>query len=191
MDGRKDPLNDAALEREIEALLSVEPSPGFVARVRSRVAEEPASSGWGWRWPIAAVATAMALIVVGVALWRPTERLASSASTPPTRAADGSVTAPVVAVPRDEPVVALTRRQPTRVVVPHQPIEIALPPVIIAENETRAFAVLVRTAPTTRFDFAPTAPRAEPLEVDKMPKIDPVTLDPIVIKPLVNGVTAE
>jgi hypothetical protein len=187
MDGRKDTLNDAALDRDIEALLSVEPSPGFVARVRSRVATEAASRGWGWRWPIAAVATAMAVAAVGVALWRPVDQPAPSTSAPVQQAAAADIAAPVVTVPRDEPVVDAVPRQPRRVVAgPSRPIEIALPPVMLAENETRAFAVLVRTAPTTQFDFAPTAPRAEPLEVDKMPKIDP-----IVIKPLVNEMTAE
>ena len=66
MDGRTDPLNDAALEREVEALLLVQPSPEFVARVRSRVADESMSSGWGWRWPIAAAAVTATVAVVGV-----------------------------------------------------------------------------------------------------------------------------
>jgi hypothetical protein len=193
MDGRKDTLNDAALEHEIEALLSVEPSPGFVSRVRSRVAEEPTSSGWGWRWPIAAVATAMAVAAVGVALWRPVDQPAPSTSAPLQQAAAADVPAPVVTVPRDEPVVVRAQRRYERVVsAPSRTIELALPPVMIAENETRAFAVLVRTAPTTRFDFvSPAAPSGAPLEVEKMPKMDLVTVAPIVIKPLVSDMTAE
>jgi hypothetical protein len=69
MDGRRDALNDAALEQEVEALLSVLPSPDFVARVRSRVAEESISSGWGWRWPLAVAAMAVVLAAITV-VWR-------------------------------------------------------------------------------------------------------------------------
>jgi hypothetical protein len=42
MDGaRPDALSDAQLDRELDAALGVEPSPGFLARVRTRVAGEP------------------------------------------------------------------------------------------------------------------------------------------------------
>ena len=34
------------LDRELAAALSVDPSPEFVARVRARVADEPAPSSW-------------------------------------------------------------------------------------------------------------------------------------------------
>jgi hypothetical protein len=39
-----EPLTDATLEREIEALVAVKPSPEFVARVRMQLANEPAPS---------------------------------------------------------------------------------------------------------------------------------------------------
>jgi hypothetical protein len=39
--GRPDTLSDAQLDRELEAALGVEPSPEFLARVRTRVAREP------------------------------------------------------------------------------------------------------------------------------------------------------
>lgn len=196
MDGRKDPLNDAALEQEIEALLSVEPSPGFVARVRSRVADEATSSGWGWRWPIAAVSTAIAVTVIGVAVWRPMETTTPSARAPAIGPAIGSsaadVPGPVVTPPREAPVVVPAHHDVRRVIAaPRHAIDMALPAVIIAENETRAFAVLMRSAPTTQFDFTPlVAPSPGPLAVDKMPKMDPVVIDPIVIRPLA-GATAE
>jgi hypothetical protein len=199
MDGRTDPLNswgppsggpdDPALDKDIEALLSVEPSPDFVARLRSHVADQSMSSAWGWRWPIALVATAIAAVVVGVALWRPAERATQTTSAAPPRvAAQVDSHHPVITRSLEQPVAARARREPERAVAaPSRGVEIALPPVIIAENETRAFAVLVRTAPSTQFDFTPpTTPSAAPLEVEKMPTIDLVTVDPLVIKPLVT-----
>jgi hypothetical protein len=194
MDGRKDALNDAALEREIETLLAVEPSRDFVARVRSRVAEEPAPSRWGWRWPLAGVATSMALIVVGVALWRPLEPEPRSTSAPAQHATAPDVSSSAPVAPHDEPVaVARAQRQPARAVAgPPRTIEISLPPVIIAENEIRAFAAL--TANTrARFEVAPpaVADREAFVVVKRMQAMEPVTVDPIEIEPLVEAATLE
>ena len=49
MDDRRsaDALIDAALDRELEAALAVDPSPEFTARVRTRVRSELAAS-----WPV-------------------------------------------------------------------------------------------------------------------------------------------
>jgi hypothetical protein len=59
---------DATLEREIESLLAVDPSPEFLARVRTRLAEEPAPSRWQFRWSFlllpAAAAAILAMIVL-------------------------------------------------------------------------------------------------------------------------------
>ena len=54
------------LDNELRALVSVEPSPGFEARVRKRIAEAPPRAAW-WRWPVvsfAAVAAALMLAAV-------------------------------------------------------------------------------------------------------------------------------
>jgi hypothetical protein len=189
MDGRKDALNDAALEQEIEALLSVEPSPDFVARVRSRAAEESTSSRWGWRWPIAALTTGVALAAIGVALsWPSATSTPSTSPVVPPVAARTDEHRSVITPPRDEPVAVPERHDVARAIAaPRRAIDIALPPVIIAENETRAFAVLVKSAPHTQFDFVATAAsNMTPVEVDKMP-----TIDLIEIKPLVKAVELE
>jgi hypothetical protein len=54
---------DAALAREIEAALKVDPSPEFVARVRTRIAAEPAPSVWSF-WRMVSVAAAAAVVIV-------------------------------------------------------------------------------------------------------------------------------
>ena len=60
---------DAALDREIESLLGAEPSPEFVARVRTRVADETPHGSWvGWRLSVAVAGVALAAIV-GPAMW--------------------------------------------------------------------------------------------------------------------------
>jgi hypothetical protein len=73
----EEPLTDAALDREIEHALSVEPSPEFVARVRSALATDrvPArSSGWlPWTGGLIGFAAATALLTLTASsLWRST-----------------------------------------------------------------------------------------------------------------------
>jgi hypothetical protein len=56
-----DPMNDAGLERDIERALAIDPSPEFVARVRTRVADEPSPASLQIGWLFAgAIATAVA-----------------------------------------------------------------------------------------------------------------------------------
>lgn len=69
------PLGDSALERELEALLAVEPSVGFDARVRARVADRrEATAPWSltWRWLLVPAGVCAAAIVAFVLL-RPVE----------------------------------------------------------------------------------------------------------------------
>ena len=64
-----DQVNDATLDREIESLLAVEPSPAFVARVRARVADETPQRSWvGWHLSVAVASVALGLIVASV-MW--------------------------------------------------------------------------------------------------------------------------
>jgi hypothetical protein len=188
MDGRTDPLNDAALEQEVEALLSVQPSPEFVARVRSRVADESMSAGSGWRWPIAAVAMTVAVAVIGTVLWQSVEQTAPPAPQL-TAASLDSVPNP----PGPDLESHIVPPEVVSVVAPRRSIDIALPAVIIAENETRAYAVLIASRSTRRVEVSSSTARtvADPIEVDKMPAIEPVALAPIEIEPLVKVVELE
>jgi hypothetical protein len=69
MDGRQDPLSDAALDRELEAALNVEPSPEFVARVRMHVADQSLNAGWWPRWRLVAAGIGAVTVAVGTAFW--------------------------------------------------------------------------------------------------------------------------
>jgi hypothetical protein len=65
-----DEMTDAALDRELQAMLGVDPSPEFVARVRTRVAGLPAPARpWPGGWTLAAslaAAVAIAFVTSGV-----------------------------------------------------------------------------------------------------------------------------
>ena len=191
MDGRTDPLNDAALDQEIEALLAAEPSPDFVARVRSRVAEEPASRSRGWRWPIAAAATAVAMVVV-VAVWPRSEPYLLPVQSAPHLTS--SVPAPAVTRPAEAPVLAAVRGQTAHVAqAPRQSIELALPRVIIADNEKQAFAMFVMNVREGRTGVPlPAAPdRSQPMKVEETAVVPVPIAAPIEIKPLREPVTLE
>jgi hypothetical protein len=64
--GSIDALTDAALDRDLEAALAVDPSPEFAARVRTRVQGERDASWSPWRWGVAAAAGAVVVIVAVV-----------------------------------------------------------------------------------------------------------------------------
>jgi hypothetical protein len=65
-----DPLDDLALDREIQAALDVDPSPEFIARVRLRVASKTRSKSWFSLRPLAGLATIAAAVGAAVFLMR-------------------------------------------------------------------------------------------------------------------------
>ena len=75
-------MNDDVLDRALREALDVAPSPDFVARVRTRIASEPAPrgvfSGWMLWTPIAACATAAA-IALAVWIGRPAPQVRQAA----------------------------------------------------------------------------------------------------------------
>ena len=84
-DRSREPLNDLDVDRELQSLLAADPSPEFVARIRTRIASEPeppqsSVAGlqlptawvWWWSWKFAVgVAAAAAVVVLAVAISRP------------------------------------------------------------------------------------------------------------------------
>ena len=76
-----DPLSDADLDRELSALVAVDPSPEFLARVRLRIGRETAPSRWilssrTWLFAIAsACAMAMAASMVMAQMDHPSSQL--------------------------------------------------------------------------------------------------------------------
>ena len=63
-------VTDSLLEHEIEAIVSVEPSPEFVSRVRTHIARQPVPF-WTMGWTSLAAASAVMAVVVGVVVSRP------------------------------------------------------------------------------------------------------------------------
>jgi hypothetical protein len=185
MDGQRhhDAVNDASLEREIESLLASEPSPEFLARVRTRVGEEPQPRHWRAPWMLALAAGAVTAVVVGMIAWPAREPVVPS--TEPTQTARVERTVPPV-VARLPPVGSRPAAPTAKVIAsapaPQRRVDIDLPEVMIADNEVRTFASLVASVRQRRFDAAvPAAPNPDtPLEIKELPPVEPLEIEPIV-----------
>jgi hypothetical protein len=178
-------MNDAAVDREIAALLAVDPSPEFLASVRTRVAREPEPAAWRWSWMVV-TAGAVAMVIVAVMVWPSVKSVPSNDATVQRPQVAGAVeTVP----PRASlPVPERRRMQRTAAKVvavaasPDRGIDIDLPDVVIAENEVRTFASLVTSIRQSRFDVpVPAAPNPDtPLEIKELPPAEPLEIEPIV-----------
>ena len=95
MDHRQDdPLTDSSLDREIQSALAVDPSPEFLARVRTRVASELPGRAWRLipsRWsfePLVAVSVLGVVIAIVVPAWMREPSVPAIRLKPDTTAAD-------------------------------------------------------------------------------------------------------
>ena len=150
MDGHEhQPLSDEALEREIEAAFTVDPSPEFLARVRARVAASPAPSAWRFRWQFAVVPIAGVIIAAAV-VWHNVEPRPSDksnqvplvAENAPRPASPGAASRVVTLKPPAEPAtrgagVAQARRTPEA----HDPFNDLT--VLVAPEDVRGFELLL------------------------------------------------
>jgi hypothetical protein len=194
MDGRRPAegvTSDSALDREIEAALAVDPSPEFVAKVRARVASEPAPSPWWqFRWPVLAAAAAAAAVGIVVALaWQPAapEQTATrggadvvlSAPTPGLPAPQVTTERPVAPTVRSSPVIVARASSRTS-----RPVGRTLSgpsEVLISRDEQRAFVLLVTAVQEGRFPRALGSTANGP---DILAEPMDISITPLVIEPL-------
>ena len=191
MDSHKhEELSDELLEREIESALDVDPSPAFLARVRTKVAEERIDerSAWlsGWRLTGASVA---AIIVVVIGMWMaggpvpapphrqvasvPRENVAPQPRIPESESASGviapaNVSKPVIPA-RSAPVAqpSLTQAEP-----------------LISQDEAAALRRLFTAISNGRVDAAALPDLDTALQPP--PEIEEIVLEPITLSPLAS-----
>jgi hypothetical protein len=145
-----------SLDREIEALLAVDPSPDFVARVRQRVTAEPAPATWWWSWRVASAGAALAAITLAATLWPADIAPTSAPGGPSTSATDAATADETVATAiRDTASAPTTERRIAQTVdrtiapavkariAPTTNTGIAPPELVLSAEEQRAFALLI------------------------------------------------
>jgi hypothetical protein len=206
MDGERpaDALSDSALEREIESALAADPSPEFLARVRTRIASEPAPAAWAWwrrggssdppvRWPLLTAGAGVAVVVIAMLVpWTRSTPLES----PRQVAASEDVTLepPVRLKPDTTPEgesVRSVRLQADPEAAEGQSVRSArlqadpdarpFPEVLISEDEQRAFELFVVAVQQGRM---PDVPAADPATDMGFLEIPDVAIAPLVIEPL-------
>lgn len=161
-----------SLDAELHAALNVEPSPEFVARVRTRIASEPEPTRWRLAW-VMVPAVAMGVLVVALAMVRSVPE--PSRSTQPMTQVPVTPTvaesAPLVRESNDAAVPRITVRDARRAAAP-----VESPQVVVSPDERRALAYVAAIV---------TGGRVADLSVEQADTaIDAVTLRDVEIVPL-------
>jgi hypothetical protein len=169
-----------AAEADLERLLSIEPSAGFRARVRERVASE--STGRR-SWPsLIALVHAGALMAVALALVMPSRDAARPAPPAAPRLFATAVhrpdAVPLMTTPRPVPTPQAARRQPA-------PRVAREPEVVWDVRGADAIARVIELGRRGTIITAPKAPEANPLAVQ------PLSVVPIVIDALMPSTGSE
>ena len=141
--GPQHPLNDSQLERELESALGIEPSPAFLARVRTRIAAEPEPSAWRLSFePLAAVAIVGIVMAIVMPQFMRQETARPDVGVP--RVAD-VVPPPVETALARQPANAQARQRAVTEVRAESPrtLPLQLSPVLFADDDQRAFALFV------------------------------------------------
>jgi hypothetical protein len=192
MDGTREPLSDEILEREIETALDIEPSPEFLARVRTRVSAEGVAPRWYPAFPrhaSVALAGVVVLAIAVAALRSPTVDHPSQAAGRPRAASQASTgtdttRAPEVRDPQidERPQAALVVRRAAVIaaVEADGTVPLRLSSVMVSDSERHAFERFVSDAgqgqvPKKSGD-EPAA--GESLDIVAL-KIEPFVIDPL------------
>jgi hypothetical protein len=160
-------MSDDELERELRALLDVELSPDFVARVRTDVHADAIVDVWlSGRWNAVAAA---AVVIVGVSAWmatRPTQPLTSPAAVVSQQVPSvPSVQSLAPAVPSSAPQTAAPAAR--------------VPEVVVSPRESAGLRYLLAALREGRLDSS-AMPSDETAVTDMPIVIDPITVEPLV-----------
>ena len=166
---RLDEMSDAALDRDLQALLAADPSPAFVARVRSAIAaEEPTSRPWFGAWSaVLAVAATIAVVIVTLAGYRGSrgqvvgDRPAALATRPIPNSGAAAGVGLLVAGLQSRALDRLPRPS-RRIVAAPQAIASAEPEVLVDPREAAALHVLIQRMRNGAIDLAPLLTRPLP-----------------------------
>jgi hypothetical protein len=183
----------AEIERDLARLLSVEPSPDFAQRVRTRIADAEAGAGTrGWGYGLVAAAALLALVAAG-ALYRRSQDpppAVGVASTPryETHAAAGAAGGGGVGVRRETPDAAVPGGTVSRSTAARPRIVRRTEPEVLVPDERRiAIQRLLDMARAGTLDERAFPPEARTV-ADGEPgePVAPIAVEGLQVKPLVD-----
>jgi hypothetical protein len=175
-----------SLDREIEDLLAVDPSPEFLATVRQRIAAEPAPSPWRPWWQPVAAGVGLAAVVAAALLWRSAapgapgdaKAIAPMVQRPSAPASETSSAPATSAVPAGTASVEAPSLRRTSAPSNH----IASLPVLIQRDEAEAMKVLL-----TRVREGALPDMTEALAAVDATAPEWIAIHPVVIEPITTG----
>ena len=184
--GPQHPLTDSRLERELESALGIEPSPEFVARVRTRIAGEPEVSMWrmalwgrGFQPLVALAVVGVVLAVVIPNLMREdAARSDPRIAIPPAVAIGGAQQVEAGPSP-DRLVIGTEARTHTRA-VPGTEVPLRLSKPLFAPEGRDALVVLITAIEGGRVVTLPAVSQADERSLD----VRELTIEPLVLDPL-------
>ena len=192
MDNRRSDssVTDAMLEREIERALAVDPSPEFVARVRTRIASEPAPSAWRFSWTLLAAASAAIVMIAAMVIVRQStgQHAGPRESAPIAARPIGAASAFVSLAPATARRLLDVSPQRSPSAAPNAPHAPSEPEVLIALDESAALRRLMRGVrqgvvdPSTLADGLSEIVAIQPLEeivLAPLAEISPITIAPL------------
>lgn len=177
-------MTDADLDRALGAALAVDPSPAFLARVRTRLSEEPDPRAWALPFPVwfAGSAVVAAAVLLAVVVMRP-DRVSPDATGSPLAArsiAGGTASLPG-GLSGAGPSLRETRNLHSEFRTPHSPFRIEEP--VFDARESLALRALILGVRTGGVDLSPMLrPSAlGPQEPEPIADLDiqPIAIDPI------------
>jgi hypothetical protein len=176
------------IDKEIREALDVDPSPEFLARVRTRIAAEPAPSTWRWSWGVAAACALAASAVLVTVVPRPHgARPVTAVAAPPSAIAERS-SAAAVSTGEGGTRKSLVGPRPIRAVTQHAKsatvrIPESEPELLIDQGEMRTLRRLIEGVRVGRIDLtaARNSKSHAPAELEPVADIviAPLTIDPI------------
>lgn len=190
-------MNDAALDRDLQALLGADPSPAFVTRVRTQIAADAATAHpWLASWTgVLAVAATVAVVIVALAGYRG-GRGHVIGDRPPalaTRPLPHSNTA----APVSSLVAGLEGRVSDRLPPQARPIVAARqaivsnePAVLVDPREAAALRVLIRRMRDGAIDLSPLL-KSSSSSPSESPDVAGIEIPVITIEPITPGTGEE
>ena len=185
-------MSDAALDRDLESMLAVDPSPDFTARVRTRVASESHRSAWrGAAWMFSAAA-AVVVIAVVVPRDRPRDKrgeghpLASRPLASIALAASDVGRRPALSEARTSGTGGPALRPNRENASPRDTID----EVLVDAREAAAIRALIVAARDGRVDLAPVLNASTPTAMELGPVVE-ISIPDIAIDPIAPGTGAE
>jgi len=160
---------DSELDREIQAILNVDPSPEFFARVRNRIEEAPAPA-WRFAWTVFAVGAMAAAIVVAIVITRtPQEALRAALPQPLLNTSERTNVPDVSAVKPVSPAPASKVRE-SRIATESRAVSNE-PEFFISSGETAAIQRLLRSGSLEQIEVT-----IETIEPQPLPEIQLATI---------------